>query len=109
MLVTQLKVLQRFVTAKDRYNAVDEAIHSKQSHKATSEAFLETLAKIELAGKFEAIPWCGPVDFVTIRSKNDVLSPSKMDRKSEHKGKNASLHYGGEELLLIKIAGQSPT
>ena len=63
---------ERFDTAKARYEAIDEAIHSKQSRRATIEAFPEALRKAELVDKFESNLWCGLVDFVTVYSKDDV-------------------------------------
>lgn len=62
----------RFDTAKARYEAIAETIHSKQSRRATIEAFLETLTKVELVDKFETTLWCGLVEFVTVYSKDDV-------------------------------------
>lgn len=62
----------RFDTAKARYETINEAIHSKQSRRATIEAFLEALRKAELVDKFETTLWCGLVDFVTVHSKDDV-------------------------------------
>lgn len=62
----------RFDTAKARYEALDETIRSKQSRRATIEAFLEALGKAELVDKFETALWCGLVDFVTVHSKDDV-------------------------------------
>lgn len=62
----------RFDTAKARYEALDEIIRSKQSRRATIEAFLEALWKAELVDKFETALWCGLVDFVTVHSKDDV-------------------------------------
>lgn len=62
----------RFNAAKARFNAVDDAIHSKQSRRATIEAFLATLAEANLVDKFDTALWCGLVDFVTVYSADDV-------------------------------------
>ena len=62
----------RFDTAKARHEALDEAISSKQSRRATIDAFLKTLAQADLVDKFETTLWCGLVDFVTVHSKDDV-------------------------------------
>ena len=62
----------RFESAKARYNAVEDTILSKQSRKATIEAFLTTLAKADLVDEFDTALWCGLVDFATVYSKDDV-------------------------------------
>lgn len=62
----------RFDTAKARYEALDEAIRSKQSRRARIEAFLRALEKAELVEKFETGLWCGLVDYATVYAKNDV-------------------------------------
>mgnify|MGYP002516467607 FL=1 len=62
----------RFNTAKVRFDAVEDAIHGKQSRRATIEAFLAALAEANLVDKFDAPLWCGLVDFVTVHSKDDV-------------------------------------
>lgn len=62
----------RFDTAKARFDAVEDAIHSKRSRRATIEAFLATLAESNLVDKFDTALWCGLVDFVTVHSKDDV-------------------------------------
>lgn len=62
----------RFDTAKARHEALDAAIRSKQSRRATIEAFLETLANAELVDTFDTALWCGLVDYVTVHSKDDV-------------------------------------
>ncbi len=62
----------RFNTAKVRFDAVKDAIHGKQSRRATIEAFLAALAEANLVDKFDAPLWCGLVDFVTVHSKDDV-------------------------------------
>ena len=62
----------RFDTAKARHEALGETIRSKQSRRATIEAFLETLAQADLIDKFETSLWCGLVDFVIVYSKDDV-------------------------------------
>ena len=62
----------RFDTAKARFDAVEDAIHSKQSRRATIEAFLAVLAEANLVDKFDTPLWCGLVDFVTVHSKDDV-------------------------------------
>ena len=62
----------RFESAKARYNAVEDTIRSKQSRKATIEAFLTTLAKADLVDEFDTALWCGLVDFATVYSKDDV-------------------------------------
>ena len=55
-----------------RQETLDDTIRSKQSRRATIEAFLETLAQAALVDKFETSLWCGLVDFVTVYSKDDV-------------------------------------
>lgn len=62
----------RFDTAKARFNAVENAIHSKQSRRATIEAFLAALAKANLVDRFDAALWCGLVDYATVYGKDDV-------------------------------------
>lgn len=62
----------RFDAAKTRLEAVEDAIHSKQSRRATIEAFLATLADANLVDTFDTALWCGLVDFVTVHSKDDV-------------------------------------
>ena len=62
----------RFDAAKARYETLDETIRSKQSRRATIEAFLKTLAQADLVDKFETSLWCGLVDFVTVYNKDDV-------------------------------------
>ncbi len=62
----------RFNTAKVRFDAVKDAIHGKQSRRATIEAFLAALAEANLVDKFDTALWCGLVDFVTVHSKDDV-------------------------------------
>ena len=62
----------RFDATKTRLEAVEDAIHSKQSRRAKIEAFLEALAKTELVDTFDIALWCGLVDFVTIHGKDDV-------------------------------------
>ena len=55
-----------------RQETLDDTIRSKQSRRATIEAFLETLAQAALVDKFETSLWCGLVDFVTVYNKDDV-------------------------------------
>ena len=62
----------RFESAKARYNAVEDTIRSKQSRKATIEAFLTTLAKADLVDEFDTALWSGLVDFATVYNKDDV-------------------------------------
>lgn len=62
----------RFDTAKARHEALDEAIRSKQSRRATIEACLATLAEANLVDTFDTALWCGLVDFVTVHSTDDV-------------------------------------
>lgn len=62
----------RFDATKTRLEAVEDAIHSKQSRRAKIEAFLEALAKAELVGTFDIVLWCGLVDVVTVYRKDDV-------------------------------------
>jgi len=62
----------RFDTAKARHEALDETIRSKQSRRATIEAFLATLKDANLMETFDIALWCGLVDFVTVHSKDDV-------------------------------------
>lgn len=65
-------LVARFDSAKARYEEIEEIIRSKQSRRATIEAFLESLAGANLLEKFETTLWCGLVDFVTVYSKDDV-------------------------------------
>ncbi len=62
----------RFDTAKARFDAVEDAIHSKQSRRATIEAFLAALAKANLVDRFDTALWCGLVDYATVYGKDDV-------------------------------------
>ena len=62
----------RFDTAKSKYEDLDETIRSKQSRRATIEAFLATLADANLVDTFDTALWCGLVDFVTVYSADDV-------------------------------------
>lgn len=62
----------RFDATKTRLEAVEDAIHSKQSRRATIEAFLATLAETNLVDEFDTALWCGLVDFVTVYSADDV-------------------------------------
>lgn len=62
----------RFDIAKARHEALDETIRSKQSRRATIEAFLATLAEANLVDTFDTALWCGLVDFVTVHSTDDV-------------------------------------
>lgn len=65
-------LVARFDAAKARYEEIEETIRSKQSRRATIEAFLESLTGANLLEKFETALWCGLVDFVTVYSKDDV-------------------------------------
>ena len=62
----------RFDTAKARFAAVEDAIHSKQSRRATIEAFLAALKKANLVDRFDTALWCGLVDYATVYGKDDV-------------------------------------
>ena len=62
----------RFDTAKARFDAVEDAIHSKQSRRATIEAFLAALEKANLVDRFDTALWCGLVDYATVYGKDDV-------------------------------------
>ena len=62
----------RFDTAKARFDAVEDAIHGKQSRRATIETFLATLAEANLVDKFDTALWCGLVDYATVYDKDDV-------------------------------------
>lgn len=62
----------RFDATKTRLEAVEDAIHSKQSRRSTIEAFLATLAETNLVDEFDTALWCGLVAFVTVHSKDDV-------------------------------------
>lgn len=63
---------ERFDTAKARFDAVEDAIHGKQSRRATIETFLATLAEANLVYKFDTALWCGLVDYATVYDKDDV-------------------------------------
>ncbi len=66
------KLTARFDMVKARLAAVEDTIHSKQSRRATIEAFLATLAEAKLVDKFDTALWCGLVDYITIYGKDDV-------------------------------------
>ena len=51
---------------------LSQLIRSKQSRRATIEAFLATLAEANLVDTFDTALWCGLVDFVTVHSTDDV-------------------------------------
>jgi len=62
----------RFDAAKARFETVEDTIRSKQSRRATIEAFLADLKDADLVDTFDTALWCRLVDFVTVHGKDDV-------------------------------------
>lgn len=66
-------LVQRFDTAKARYDAVCAEMDDKRNRRASMEQFLEDLARRDaLLTEFEAEAWHALVDYVTVYASDDI-------------------------------------
>ena len=63
---------ERYDKAKARLEEVKEIIRDKQTRKATIEAFLDEVKRLDGVSEFQAALWYSLADHITVHSKDDV-------------------------------------